>query len=139
VGANGELGAAVAMATILLVEDEEPIQQFIGDLLEEEGYRVQCASDGAQALDLVADRRPDLVLTDLMMPIMNGFELCRRLKDNPVTSGIPIVVMSAVGRQQAIECDADDFLGKPFELDALLDIVARHVGQMDEKAGDRRR
>jgi CheY-like chemotaxis protein len=120
------------MATILLVEDEEPIQQFIGDLLQEEGYRVQCASDGAQALDLVADRRPDLVLTDLMMPIMNGFELCRRLKDNPVTSGIPIVVMSAVGRQQAIECDADDFLGKPFELDALLQIVARHVGQTGE-------
>jgi CheY-like chemotaxis protein len=117
-----------AMAVILLVEDEEPIQQFIGDLLSEEGYDVMCADHGAQALGLAQETRPDLVLTDLMMPIMNGAELCRRLKDEMTTSQVPIIVMSAAGRDQADGIGADAFLSKPFELDALLDLVARYAG-----------
>lgn len=115
------------MATILLVEDEEPIRQLLGEFLREEGYRVMSAYHGAEALSLVDAERPDLVLTDLMMPVMNGAELCRRLKRNGAGC-VPVIMMSAVGADQARQCGADAFIGKPFELDALLDLVARYVG-----------
>ena len=113
------------MAVILLVEGEEPIQQFIGEFLQDEGYTVLCAHHGAQALSLIKGRRPDLVVTDLMMPVMNGSELCRRLRSDATTREVPIIVMSAAGRDQADHADA--FLGKPFDLDDLLEVVARYV------------
>jgi CheY-like chemotaxis protein len=112
---------------ILLVEDEEPIQQFIGDLLQEEGYEVHCADHGAQALEIANQAPPDLVLTDLMMPIMNGAELCRHLRSQESTRGVPIIVMSAAGREQADDSGADAFIGKPFDLDALLELVSQYA------------
>ena len=116
------------MTVILLVEDEEPIQQFIGEFLQDEGYTVICAHHGAQALSMIERWRPDLVVTDLMMPIMNGSELCRRLRSETATREVPIIVMSAAGRDQADQGGADAFLSKPFELDDLLTMVAQYVG-----------
>lgn len=121
------------MATILVVEDEAPIQQFIGEFLREEGYRIMCASHGAQALGLIVGRPPDLVVTDLMMPIMNGIELIRRLKSEPATHEVPVVMMSAAGRDQARQSGADAFLSKPFDLTDLLDLVARYIGPPSEE------
>ena len=117
------------MATILLVEDEEPIQELIGTFLQDEGYEVMAAYHGARGLGLARTARPDLVLTDLMMPIMGGAELCRRLKDDPATRDVPVVAMSAAGRVRAEDHGADDFIGKPFDLEALLALVARYVGR----------
>jgi CheY-like chemotaxis protein len=114
--------------TILVVEDEEPVQQLVADLLGDEGYHVLIADDGAQALALVHAERPDLVLTDLMMPVMNGVELCRRLRADEQTRQVPIVVMTAAGRSQSDAARADAYLAKPFDLDVLLEIVVSYVG-----------
>jgi CheY-like chemotaxis protein len=114
--------------TILVVEDEEPVQQLVADLLDGEGYHVLVAADGAQALALVLADCPDLVLTDLMMPVMDGVELCRRLRADEQTRQVPIVVMTAAGRAQSEAARADAYVAKPFDLDALLAIVTSYVG-----------
>lgn len=110
--------------TILVVEDEQPVQQLVADLLADEGYRVLVAGDGAQGLALAHAEAPDLVLTDLMMPVMNGVELIRRLRAHERTRQVPIVVMSAAGRHHHASVPANAFVPKPFDLDALLAIVA---------------
>jgi len=113
---------------ILIVEDEAPIAKLLAELLADEGYRVLCAGDGEQALVLVGRERPDLVLTDLMMPGMSGAELYRRLRADQRTREIPVVIMSAVAWPPDTALGADAFLKKPFELEALLALVARFAG-----------
>jgi CheY-like chemotaxis protein len=114
--------------TILVVEDEEPVQQLVADLLDGEGYHVLVADDGLQALALIHTTSPDLVLTDLMMPGMNGVELCRRLRADERTRQVPIVVMTAAGRGQSEAARADAYVAKPFDIDVLLEIVESYVG-----------
>jgi CheY-like chemotaxis protein len=113
-----------ARGTILVVEDEQPVQQLVADLLADEGYRVLVAGDGAQGLALAHAERPDLVLTDLMMPVMNGVDMCRRLRADARTRRVPIVAMSAAARPPGDGVLADAFISKPFDLDFLLEIVA---------------
>jgi CheY-like chemotaxis protein len=117
-----------ARPTILVVEDEEPVQQLVADLLGDEGYHVLIAADGAQALALVRAERPSLILTDLMMPVMDGVELCRRLRADEQTRHLPIVVMTAAGRGPSEAARADAYLAKPFDLDILLELVVSYVG-----------
>ncbi|HZS01061.1 MAG TPA: response regulator [Chloroflexota bacterium] len=119
---------APSRPTILVVEDEEPVQQLVADLLDGEGYHVVVADDGAQALALAHADRPDLVLTDLMMPVMDGVELCRRLRADERTRQVPIVIMTAAGRNQSEAARADAYLPKPFDIDVLLDLVVAYVG-----------
>jgi CheY-like chemotaxis protein len=116
------------MTTILVVEDEEPVQQLVADLLEDEGYEVLVAPDGAQGLAIAREAAPDLVITDLMMPVLSGTELCRRLRDDARTRDVPIIVMSAAGRAPAEQAGPIAFLAKPFDLDALLSLVVQHAG-----------
>jgi len=89
--------------------------------LESAGYEVVEAHHGAVALERAQDSRPDLVVTDLMMPVMGGWELIDRLRSNPETAAIPILVLSANGNLRA--GDADAVLGKPFDPDTLLQNV----------------
>src|SRR4051794_25092973 len=117
-----------ARPTILVVEDEEPVQQLVADLLDGEGYHVLVADDCLQALALIHTTSPDLVLTDLMMPVMNGVELCRRLRADERTLQVPIVVMTAAGRGQREAAGADAYVAKPFDLDVLLELVESYVG-----------
>jgi CheY-like chemotaxis protein len=114
--------------TILVVDDELPIRELLVSLLEDAGYQVLAAPDGSHALALARAERVALVITDLMMPIMDGAELCRRLKDGGLDYEVPVVLMSAVGGQRAESAPADGFVKKPFDLDTLLDLVAAHVG-----------
>ena len=116
------------MTSVLVVDDEAPIRQLVTGVLEDEGYRVRQACHGAQALALALQESPDLVLTDLMMPVMTGADLIRQLKNNAATRRVPIVLMTAVGRAAAEAHDADAVLTKPFELDALLALVAHYTG-----------
>jgi CheY-like chemotaxis protein len=113
---------------ILIVEDEEPIAKLLAELLADEGYRVLHAGDGEQALIVVGRERPDLVLTDLMMPAMSGVELYQRLRADPRTRDIPVVIMSAVAGPPDSALGADAFLKKPFEVETLLELVARFAG-----------
>jgi len=121
-------GELASRPTILVVEDEEPVLQLVADLLDSEGYHVVVADDGLQALTLVQATSPDLVLTDLMMPVMNGVELCRRLRADERTLQVPIVVMTAAGRGQREAAGADAYVAKPFDLDVLLELVESYVG-----------
>src|SRR5438034_11627583 len=109
------------MSLILVVEDEAPIRHMLADLLSFEGYGVQQAANGEEALRALARERPSLIITDLRMPVMDGFELLRRLPramDDPP----PVLVMSA--RYRPAEFHAPHaFLAKPWDVDVLLEKV----------------
>jgi CheY-like chemotaxis protein len=109
---------------VLLVEDAPFLRYAFGRLLRLHGFEVREANDGREALDCVGGFRPQLVLTDLMMPVMDGVELIRRLHDDPATTELPVVAITAdsteVAERQAREAGAVDVITKPIDLPALL-------------------
>jgi CheY-like chemotaxis protein len=113
------------VGTILIVEDERPMRELLAEVLEDAGHRALQAIHGGHALELIAQERPDLVIADVMMPVLGGVALCHRLKADPRTRGIPVVLMSAAGPQVAREAGAEDFLDKPFGLDAVEALARR--------------
>lgn len=121
-----------AAPLVLVVDDEPGIVEFLRYALEDNGYRVQTARDGTDALSKFERERPDFVLTDLMMPRLDGWELCRRLRMHDALRNLPIIGMSAVEPNGAV---LDAFLRKPFELDDLLEklvqLTARHANGPD--------
>ncbi|MGH9560998.1 MAG: HD domain-containing phosphohydrolase [Terracidiphilus sp.] len=109
---------------ILIVDDELPARTALALLLRREGYEVCEASDGASALAACASFRPDLVLLDILMPGMSGFEVCRRIKTTPETRLTPVVLITGLSaredRIQGINSGAEDFLSKPIDINELL-------------------
>jgi phosphate regulon transcriptional regulator PhoB len=109
---------------VLIVEDEPDIRELVVHHLKREGYQVSVAASGEEALRQVQASPPDLVLLDLMMPTMNGLEVCRRLRQDPVTASLPIVMLTAKGdevdRVLGLELGADDYVVKPFSPKELL-------------------
>ena len=117
------------MKTILVVDDELVIANMLRTVLEAEGYRVVMAGNGQEGLESVARNQVDLVLCDLMMPVLDGAELCYALKSTPTHQAIPIVLMSAIGMLLIPDgCPYDGFLGKPFNLDEVLKLVKQLIG-----------
>lgn len=116
------------MAKILVVDDDAVIQQLIEVNLELEGYEVDKASNGQEALDKVAQDAPDLILLDVMMPRMNGRDVCRMLKSDPKTKGIPVIFLSARAQdmdvEAGLELGADAYVTKPFDPGMLLDTIS---------------
>jgi CheY-like chemotaxis protein len=113
---------------VLVVDDESDMRFLLRMVLEPEGFEVVEAHHGAVALELVKEEQPDLVVTDLMMPVMNGRELIERLRADAQTAGIPIIVLSANASTPVAGADAA--LSKPFDIDALLD-TARSLSRKD--------
>jgi CheY-like chemotaxis protein len=111
------MNAAPTRARILVVDDEAAIREYETSLLSELGHEVLTAADGAEALRLARERRPHLVLLDIMMPELSGIEVCRQLRADPRTRDIRIIMVSAVEAKRALEesiiAGADDFLAKP--------------------------
>jgi two-component system cell cycle response regulator len=116
---------------ILVVDDEIINLRLVSRLLEIEGYEVITAQNGEAALRLTDQSPPDLALLDVMMPDMDGYELCRRLRQNPKTAGIPIVMLTATvdenDRLKGIETGADDCLPKPFDLEMLRVMITKFL------------
>ena len=109
---------------VLIVEDEPDIRALVVHHLKREGYQVSAASSGEEALRQVQAAAPDLVILDLMMPAMDGLEVCRRLRQDPATASLPIVMLTAKGdeidRVLGLEIGADDYVVKPFSPKELL-------------------
>ncbi len=108
---------------VLIVDDEEQNRMLLRDSLEARDYEIAEAENGEQALEQVAQRPPDVILLDVMMPKMDGFEVCRRLKTDPNTAAIPILMVTALGERKermiGIAAGANDFLSKPVDLQDL--------------------
>ncbi len=115
---------------VLVADDDRHVSSLLHDLLEQEGYEVMCVGDGAEAFESLATFQPDVVISDVVMPVVDGIELCRKIKTNPETANTPIVLIS--GRRMLPEdsiagltAGADDYLNLPFRNEELLAKIAR--------------
>jgi twitching motility two-component system response regulator PilG len=112
---------------ILVVEDEESLLKLESILFTSKGYDVTGARDGREALDSIAQSRPDLVVLDVMLPLLDGFEVCRAIKGNPETCAIPVVMLTAKKSSADLErgrvAGADAYLTKPFKSVRVLEVI----------------
>ena len=118
--------------TIFIADDELDFVSTLKSRLEFEGYRVVTASDGKEALEQIVREKPDLILLDIMMPTLNGYQVCRELRENPATRSIPIVMLTARSQESdkfwGKEAGADAYLVKPFDMDELMEAVVEQIG-----------
>ena len=112
------------VGSIMLVDDNVQNLELLQAYLEELGCPIRTATDGQEALDLVAKEQPDIILLDIMLPRMSGFQICKKIKGSAETRGIPIIMVTALNEvsdvERAVECGADDFLTKPVNRLELL-------------------
>lgn len=113
-----------SQASVLVVDDNEQNLELIQAYLEELGCPIRIARDGVEALQSIEEQEPDIILLDIMMPRMSGFQACARIKSNPQTRDIPVVMVTALNEvgdvERAVESGADDFLTKPVNKLELL-------------------
>jgi len=117
---------------VLVVDDDPAILEICSDLLQTEGYTVSVATNGQQALEQIRTDPPQVILMDIMMPVLDGVEACRQVKANPATAEIPVVLMSArtnLTRQSQDLASADALVAKPFDIDHLLNTIHDLVGE----------
>lgn len=128
---------ATRPATILIVDDNAQNLELLEAYLEElPGARVLTATSGQDALAKVASAKPDLLLLDIMMPKMSGFEVCKKIKADPATKDIPVILVTALhemgDQERGVEMGADDFLTKPVN---RVDLIARIQAQLAKRFG----
>ena len=118
---------------IMVVDDEPYIARVIKFKLEQEGYQVFSANDGITGLNKIKEDKPDLVLLDVMMPGLSGYEVCQKIKADAELSGIPVVILTAKGqerdREQGFNVGANDYITKPFSPNRLLELVKSIIGE----------
>jgi len=119
------------MAKILLVEDNEMNRDMLSRRLTRRGHEVTIAVDGQEGIDLAHSATPELILMDMSLPIVDGWEATRRLKADPATASIPVIALTAHAmagdREKALEAGCDDYDTKPIELDRLLGKIAAQL------------
>ena len=125
---------ADANGDVLVVEDDREINELVCAYAQIAGFAPRSALNGTEALDQVRRRRPSLIVLDLMLPDLDGFEVCRRVRDEASASGRPIpviIILTALdgekSRRQGFECGAVDYLTKPFDPDRLMEVIAKHA------------
>ena len=113
----------MTMYKILIVDDEKDIVDLVSYNLEKEGFSTVKALDGESALQIIRAQKPDLIILDLMLPKMNGLDVCKTVRRNPETSGLPIIMLTAksdeVDKVTGLEVGADDYVTKPFSVKEL--------------------
>lgn len=117
---------------ILLVDDDPDFVEAVKVIVEKAGYNVRVAYDGQEGIEAVEEKTPDLIVLDVMMPVMNGHEACAKLKGNKDTAEIPIILLTAVAdrvttstytHRDMLESEADDYIPKPVEPNDLLELI----------------
>jgi Response regulators consisting of a CheY-like receiver domain and a winged-helix DNA-binding domain len=131
------------MSKILIVDDEKDIVELLSYNLEKEGFSTIKAYDGEAALGLVRSVKPDLMILDLMLPKMNGLDVCKAIRRNPETANLPIIMLTAKGEEIdkiiGLEIGADDYMTKPFsvkELIARVRSILRRMYEVEKKTGN---
>ncbi len=118
---------------IMVVDDEPYIARVIKFKLEQEGYTVIAANDGQSGLQKIKEEKPDMVLLDVMMPGLSGYEVCQKIKEDAELAGIPVVILTAKGqerdREQGLTMGASDYITKPFSPNRLLELVKSMIGE----------
>ncbi len=131
---KSDLPKSAPVTSVLIVEDEGSILLSLEFLLDKEGYAVSTARDGAVALGALQTQPPDLVLLDVMLPLIDGFELCRLIRENPALRGTRIMLLTARGREAEIArgmaLGADAYLTKPFSTRELMEKVRALLGAL---------
>lgn len=125
---------------ILIVEDEEDILALLHYNLMKAGYRVECATDGEEALRILENSTPDLLLLDLLLPGIGGLEICRKIRAAKKTAQLPIIMLSALGEEgdvvKGLDLGADDYVVKPFSMKILLARILSVLRRRDEQPAD---
>ena len=122
------------MTLILVIDDEISIVEMLSAFLEEEGFQVMTAFNGQEGLERLASARPALIMSDVMMPVLDGWELCRRMQADPRYQSIPLVLMSALRTAPSLTgCHYAALLRKPFELDEVLQTITRLLKPVEEE------
>lgn len=115
------------MAKILLVEDNEMNRDMLSRRLERKGYQIVMAVDGGEGVTMASSENPDLILMDMSLPVLNGWEATRQIKANPQTQAIPVIALTAhamaTDREKALEAGCEDYDTKPIELPRLLEKI----------------
>jgi chemosensory pili system protein ChpA (sensor histidine kinase/response regulator) len=141
--ADGQPGAVAVSAPagpplVLVVDDSITVRRVTQRLLQREGYRVVLAADGLQALEKLAQERPAVVLSDIEMPRMDGFDLVRNIRADDRLASLPVIMITsriaAKHREHAHELGVDHYLGKPYPEDELLALIQRYVAQQQPAA-----
>lgn len=126
---------------ILVVEDEESLLKLESILFTSKGYQVTGVRDGRAALESIAQGRPDLVVLDVMLPLLDGFEVCRAIKENPETCSIPVVMLTAKKSSTDLErgrlAGADAYITKPFKSVKVLEVIEGLIGPLEAAKGGR--
>jgi DNA-binding response OmpR family regulator len=117
---------------ILVVDDDQMTTDLVKTFLEKHGFEVVIASDGEEALEIAHEQVPNLILLDVMLPTIDGFEVCKRLKDHATLKNTPILMFTAKGLSSDVErgdvAGADEYIVKPFSGKALVVIIREHLG-----------
>ena len=123
----------MAKQKILIVEDEESLLKLESILLTSKGYDVRGVSNGREALDAIAEEKPDLVLLDIMLPEIDGFEVCQRIKDDPATKEIPVIMLTAKKSREDMargeKVGADWYITKPFKSVMVIETIQRFLAK----------
>jgi CheY-like chemotaxis protein len=132
VGANTRANGANWMSKVLLIEDNEMNRDMLSRRLIRRGFEVIFAVDGQQGIDLARSQRPDIILMDMSLPVIDGWEATRRVKSDAATRGVPVIGLTAHAmsgdREKAIEAGCDDYDTKPVEFDRLIGKIERLLG-----------
>ena len=121
--------------TILIADDEPYLIRSLSYVLQREGYHVESAVDGQEAMSKIETLRPDLVFLDLMLPRLDGFQICRRIKERPDLRSIYVIILTAKGQQEdrrkGLQAGADAFMTKPFSPKEIIDKLRQILGSSD--------